>query len=123
MSTVTLELMLPYPPTINTYWRKWRNRMIISKKGRAYRKEVVASLAVRRCKRFKDSRVGVCITAHPPDKRRRDLDNIPKALLDALSHADIWQDDEQIDDLRIIRGEKFDGGLVIVKVTELEKER
>jgi len=54
-----------------------------------------------------------------PDKRRRDLDNLPKALLDGLTHSGIWDDDSQIDDLRIMRGEIVKGGSVTVVIDEV----
>ena len=36
-----------------------------------------------------------------PDRRRRDVDNLLKSLLDALDHAEVYEDDSQIQDLRI----------------------
>jgi crossover junction endodeoxyribonuclease RusA len=56
------------------------------------------------------------IEAWPPDKRKRDLDNILKSLLDALTYAGIWEDDSQIDDLRIYRATI--GGMVKVRIYE-----
>ncbi len=32
-----IEITLPWPPSVNTYWRMFKNRMIISKEGREYR--------------------------------------------------------------------------------------
>lgn len=54
-----------------------------------------------------------------PDRRIRDLDNIKKALLDSLTHAGVYKDDFQIDDLRVVRREVVKGGYVIVHVAEL----
>lgn len=93
---------LPYPPTVNTYWRRYQGRTLISRKGRAYRREVEALLAGR--DRLA-GRLAVSIEAHAPDRRRRDLDNICKSLLDALQHGGLIEDDGDIDDLRIVRGE------------------
>jgi Holliday junction resolvase RusA-like endonuclease len=36
-----------------------------------------------------------------PDRRRRDVDNLLKSLLDGLGHAGVYEDDSQIQDLRI----------------------
>jgi crossover junction endodeoxyribonuclease RusA len=37
-------LTIPWPPSVNHYWRKWRNRMVISREGRMFRKNVRALL-------------------------------------------------------------------------------
>lgn len=63
--------------------------------------------------------VKVTIHAWPPDRRRRDLDNILKATLDALEHAKIYENDSQVHDLRIRRMTPFKGGKILVMVTEL----
>jgi len=47
--------------------------------------------------------VAVRIEVYVPDWRRRDLDNRPKGVLDALTYARVWGDDHQVDELRLIR--------------------
>ena len=37
-----------------------------------------------------------------------------------LIHADMVEDDEQFDDIRVIRGVKVPGGRLGIKITELE---
>lgn len=61
-------------------------------------------------------RVSVEISLHPPDKRKRDLDNYLKGVLDALTHVGIWDDDSQIDKLTIKRGIIVKGGYVDVSI-------
>ncbi|MBK4989785.1 RusA family crossover junction endodeoxyribonuclease [Pseudomonas sp. S36] len=116
-------LHLPYPPSVNTYWRhpttgKLAGRHLISEKGRKYRADVCWSIpyAIQKL----SGRLRVTIECFPPDKRRRDLDNVAKGLLDALSHAGVWHDDEQIDDLRIVRRETTKGGAVRVRIEPME---
>ncbi|EQB2004311.1 RusA family crossover junction endodeoxyribonuclease, partial [Escherichia coli] len=60
------------------------------------------------------------VIAELPDKRRRDLDNILKAPLDALTHAGLLIDDEQFDEINIVRGLPVPGGRLGIKITELE---
>jgi crossover junction endodeoxyribonuclease RusA len=62
------------------------HRTVISREGRRYRTDVCAALAAMRVERM-DGRLAVRVTACPPDHRRRDLDNVQKALLDALPRA------------------------------------
>ena len=60
--------------------------------------------------------------AEPPDKRRRDLDNILKAPLDALTHAGLLMDDEQFDEINIVRGQPVSGGRMGVKIYPIMHE-
>ena len=53
--------------------------------------------------RFGAEPIVVVVAAYMPDLRRRDLDNMFKAPLDALGHAGVYADDSQIHDLRIYR--------------------
>ena len=56
--------------------------------------------------------------AFPPDRRRRDLDNLQKPLLDALQHAGVYEDDSQIDLLVSRRRELATPSRVQVEITE-----
>jgi len=120
-----ITLVLPWPPSVNTYWRspstgKLAGRTLISERGRAYRKEVADAVTLAGKPKADQGRLEVAIIAAPPDRRRRDLDNLPKAILDALTHAGVIEDDSLIDDLRIVRGEVYPGGKVRVGVAVLE---
>ena len=97
-----LELELPYPPSINHYWRRVGPRTLISREGRRFRREVMAILAAMGVQPLAGS-LTVWIDVYPPDRRRRDLDNIIKSLLDALEHGDAYHDDSQIDSLFVQR--------------------
>lgn len=114
------QFTLPFPPSVNHYWHHGKGQHFISAKGKLYRTSVVAEIArLRLAKRFSD-RIGLMVLAHPPDRRKRDLDNMLKAPLDALQHAGVLGDDNQIDDLHIIRGEKVQGGRLDITLTLLE---
>lgn len=112
---VTLEL--PYPPTVNTYWRNVNGRMVMSKKGREYR-ALVARIFAGRCHPLA-GRLSLSLEAYMPDKRIRDIDNLGKASIDALTHAGAWLDDEQIDELIIRRAGYADGGKLVVAYREI----
>lgn len=108
-------LHLPWPPSVNHYWERNRNGgMRVGAKGVAYRREVWATL--RGLQGYGQARMKVAIELYPPDKRRRDIDNPLKCLLDSLSHAGAYTDDEQIDDLHIVRGPVSKGGYVRVRI-------
>lgn len=116
-----LTITLPYPPSANRAWRNVGSRVLLSREGRAYRKavaEVVASARLAGLIGATD-RLAVHLMVLPPDERRRDLDNIRKLLLDALTHASFWPDDSQIDQDSAERGETVKGGAVVVRATVL----
>lgn len=113
-----IEFTLPWPPTVNSYWRTFKGRMLISEEGRAYRLRVEAQVFCQQCRKNFQGNLKVEIEAWRPDKRRRDLDNLLKATLDALAHAGVYKDDSQIVDLRIYWAEHI-GGMLKVKVSEL----
>jgi len=113
-----LEITLPWPPSVNTYWRTVNGRMIISAKGREYRTAVGKQIIEQKMIKHFSGPLQVEIEAWRPDKRRRDLDNLFKATLDALAHAGVYEDDSQIVDLRIYWAKDI-GGMLKVKVSEV----
>lgn len=114
---------LPYPPTVNTYWRsvvigagrRAKVRLLISRRGREYQRAVKSAVVVW------EPLLGPLYfdaTVHPPDRRRRDLDNVTKALLDSLGKAGVYGDDSQIQAIALRWGGVVPGGLVRVTISE-----
>jgi crossover junction endodeoxyribonuclease RusA len=98
MNTITIRL--PWPPSVNHYYgRSRRGRVFLKPAGRMYRKRV-ASILGRMGNPRLDGFVSIHLLAAPPDRRRRDLDNIRKAAWDALSdrpgHRGVIADDALI---------------------------
>ncbi len=112
------SLDLPWPPTVNHYWKGNGAKRFICKAGVEFRARVIAAVQSGPARRF-TGRLAVSIDAHPPDKRKRDLDNLLKASLDALQHSGLFDDDSQIDRLAILRGLPMVGGGLTVRITEL----
>lgn len=103
-----INIVLPWPPSVNQYWRHpskgpLAGRHLISEQGRAYRAKVTAQVWSEQQAHKLADRLAVSILCYPPDRRRRDLDNILKAALDALVFAGVMLDDSQIDRLAIER--------------------
>ena len=115
-----IALTLPWPPSVNHYWRHQNGRHHISDQGVAFRIAVRSVVTIARTQTL-SGRLAVEIQAYPPDRRSRDLDNALKALLDALTHAGLWLDDEQIDDLRIVRKAPEAPGALVVKVSTIDE--
>jgi len=121
-------LRLPYPPSVNHYWRHYRGRTVISAEGRAYRQRVLAALASGANgngprKPPSGGRIALDMDAFPPDRRRRDLDNIQKAVLDSLEHGRVYLDDSQIDLLITRRGGITPDGRIEVGIHDLPLRR
>lgn len=114
------HLKLPWPPSLNTYWRHARHRHYISEKGKAYRQSIIQLIQQQHLDINTPARLKISIIANAPDKRRRDLDNLQKAVFDALTHAGFMLDDEQIDDFRVKRGQQARGGSLDIVITEWE---
>ncbi len=113
-----LQFELPYPPSINHYWRRVGSRTLISREGRRFRRNVMAILAAMDIEPLTGPLV-VEVEVFPPDNRRRDIDNVQKALLDALEHGGAYDDDSQIMKLTIQKRETVAGGRTLVKIREL----
>jgi len=114
-----IVLHLPWPPTVNSYYKVTRHgSRYLDKKVGLFREAVEQEL--------NEQCPGLTLTEHlfmevylfPPDRRKRDLDNYMKGLLDALTNGGLWQDDSLIDQLHIFRGDVTDGGSVRVEISE-----
>ena len=108
-----MEFELPFPPSVNHLWRRVGNRTLLSRRGRAFRQQVCSLLyGVQPL----NGPLSVEIDLHPPDRRRRDVDNVQKALLDALTHAGAYHDDSQIVRLTTVRRSVVSGGKVRLRI-------
>jgi len=114
------DFELPWPPSVNGYWRSFRGRQILSKPAREYIAAVSQAMEERNlCNERTTDRLVVVITLHPPTARKYDIDNRTKAVFDCLSKCGFWLDDEQVDVLTVRKGDKVPGGNVVVKVSKL----
>ncbi len=93
-----LVLTLPFPPSVNTYWRNTQRGTLVSAKGRVFRANAIAAVYEQLKRRPKaiESDVFVSVKLYPPTKQARDIDNFLKAPFDALTYAGVWVDDKQI---------------------------
>ena len=67
----TLMFTLPFPPSVNTYYRTYLGRMLISKKGREYRRAVLAEIVRQKVTQgLGDARLALTVGCHRGDKRK-----------------------------------------------------
>ena len=117
-----INVRLSWPPTANHYYTVARGRKILSSKGRRYKQNAILSLMEQRVPKGLTGRLEVRIDVYPPDKRKRDIANLEKAVVDACQQKDgygIFIDDAQIDILHIRRLHITKPGHVRVYISEI----
>lgn len=99
-----VQLSLPWPPTTNHAYATVNSRRVKTKDARMY-----AALAASLAKAAYPSapfstkdRLDVCLILHAPDKRRYDIMNREKILIDSIAPV-LGFDDQQIDRFTIFR--------------------
>lgn len=120
-----MKLVLPFPPSVNTYWRSpnsghFKGRTLVSERGRVYQREVIRAITSQlTClPKPSSSPAAVEILLYPPDSRRRDIDNYNKALFDALTRAGVWEDDNQVRRMVVEWRPKVPGGRVEISISK-----
>lgn len=112
---VLIGLKLEWPPSVNHYYaRSKTGGVFISKRGMAHRATTLNTWNKHR-REPASGLLRVEVTLYPPDNRRRDIDNVQKCLFDSMGVAGVFNDDSQIDDLRIMRARNADGSLNVVE--------
>lgn len=116
--TPPVRLRLPWPPSVNNYWLRNRSGGLrVGPRGERFRLEVCYEVlkTVKPLGSISEP-VAVSIVACQPDRRKRDLDNLLKATLDALTNAKVYQDDSLIHSLKIDWGEQVKDGRLDVHI-------
>ena len=93
------------PPTVNHAYRKRKGAgMYMTKDCKAWIDQAVWQTREQyRKQKPLEGRLAVLVFYRTKSRRRWDIDNRSKSLLDALTHAGVWVDDSQIDHLDIHR--------------------
>lgn len=113
-----IQLTLPYPPSVNHYWGQSGKHRFIGKRGKEFRLQVAEACADAGITAL-DGPLCVHVSLFPPDKRKRDIDNVLKSLLDACEHAGCFENDNQISELHIVRQEVRKGGACTILITTI----
>lgn len=110
-----------FPPSINCYYNVKNSCKYVTKAGKDYKKSVIQQLnayLTHGINYFQHpNRLGIFLLMNRADKRRIDLDNYCKALLDAITESNLIEDDSQIDLLITERHIKFKAEKNTIDVT------
>lgn len=109
---------LPFPPSVNSAWRHAGRFTYLTRPQREFRAAVCAQFAGVRSL---TGRLAVSLELIAPNRRRYDIDGRIKAVLDALQHAAVIADDEQVDQLYVCRLYVEAPGACDVTITELSE--
>jgi len=95
----------------------------ISDRGRLYRQHVLETFLAERDNYDHAfpliGRLSCSLVLHGPTKKKYDIDNRVKPLLDALEKADVFDDDEAIDAIHVYRGEIVKHGMCIAQLDQM----
>lgn len=89
---IAADVLLPYPPSVNRLWRVSKSRVHKSPQYQAWLISAGNSLNGQ-CRRSISGEYNIHILACAPDRRKRDLGNIEKALSDLLVKHGVVDDD------------------------------
>jgi len=118
------QIFLPLPPSLNAkitaYPTKRGIRVATSKRVKEWESIAAGVLFEQRPPRFGARPVVVSLDIHFPDNGNKtgDLDNYLKSTLDALTKADIWDDDDQIISLMVKKRALIPGGVIHITIIE-----
>lgn len=87
-------------------------RVCRSIKAQEYSKEAFYVLKCQKLTPLNVEKYHLTLFVSPPDKRRHDLDNVAKGILDALQTAGLFEDDYQVWRLDLERCAVTPGGKV-----------
>tara|TARA_Y100000741_G_C18229527_1_gene549218 strand:- start:1184 stop:1525 length:342 start_codon:yes stop_codon:yes gene_type:complete len=102
--------------TVNKFYRTYAGRILISKDGKDFKKLVQAYLT-NYTKIM--GKVKLIIEVYFKDKRKRDLDNFAKVLIDCLKNK-LFEDDDQIYELQMKKYIACDEDKICIDVISLE---
>ena len=90
-------ISVPWPVSLNRMYRVGKGRVMIHPQAKEYKRRMLRKAMVERW----PSKYGVqnvpfasLMVCYMPDQRARDLDNLPKLILDTLQSAGIIDDDK-----------------------------
>ena len=103
--------------SVNKYYRSWQGRVLISKDGREFKKEI--DLLLNNYEKIK-GKIKLSLILYFKDKRKRDVDNYAKVLIDCLKNK-LFEDDDMIYKLYMEKHIAYGENKIEIIVTKLDE--
>lgn len=125
---------LPLPPSVNNYWSNARRRgkrsdgsrftytgRSLSKAAKSFHAQAMGAILEQGRVTFGDAPVVVELFIHPrlaimENAKTGDVDNFSKGTLDALTKAQVFDDDDQVVRLQTLRRKPIEGGGILAEI-------
>jgi crossover junction endodeoxyribonuclease RusA len=96
MADDAIKLTLPYPPSSNRIWRNMRGVMVKTQEARQYNLEVAVEARRQGVKHPRSENVKIVLDFYRP-RRKGDLDNRIKILLDSIQGVGFINDSQIVE--------------------------
>lgn len=103
------------PPSVNSMYRG--GRRYLTQRGRDLKNEIEWEIASQRKNGPMSGPVKKIVHFHFPDKRKRDIDNCAKAVLDCCTGV-LYHDDSQVSELHLYKSVDAANPRTVVQVYE-----
>lgn len=88
-------MIIPYPPSLNKYWRTFKGRVYLSSEAKKYKSDVRKIFEASNVDLLKEDKMVILhIDVYRP-RKIGDLDNTLKGILDSLNGC-LYVDDRQV---------------------------
>ena len=115
-----VDFCLPFPISVNAIWTSGRRGTYRSARYKEWILRAYSTVDGLTLGPATTERVRVTLTFHGATRRSYDIDNHAKAVGDFLESSGVVENDEQIDQMILIRGQVEPGnGFVRVQVEEI----
>ncbi len=119
-----MNITVPWPPfSTNHIWRTSRlGHTYLEPAAKDYKEMVTlrVKLAVQAGSRCPDGPLALSLWVYPPDRRRRDLDNMCKLVQDSI-FAGLDADDSRVSELHVYRRDAVKAAYIAVCIEEEKK--
>lgn len=105
------------PISVNAAYRTWRGRVLISAKGREFKKIICKKLTELNLTKI-EGKIEMSIIYYFKDNRCRDIDNYQKVLIDCMKDI-LFEDDKMIYKLNLEKHIGCDNNKIIIYIKSI----